>query len=131
MKLIELIYRRETRVPVLALTLATAIGVALVLTRVVFTHNLKYGLLVGNLVLAWIPLVLALLALFSVTILIIALTWETAARNWVIAGVALLYAAGAVWSCRRLKQVVAQSPPPFAATLEEFKKDREWFRKEN
>jgi len=62
MKLIELIYRRETRAPVLALTFATAVGVALVLARVIFTHNLKYGLLVGNLVLAWIPLVLALLA---------------------------------------------------------------------
>ena len=62
MKLIELIFRRETRAPVLALTFATAVGVALVLARVVFSHNLKYGLLVGNLVLAWIPLVLALLA---------------------------------------------------------------------
>jgi uncharacterized membrane protein len=62
MKLIELIYRRETRVPVLALTFATTVGVALVLARVGFTGNLKYGLLVANLVLAWIPLVLALLA---------------------------------------------------------------------
>jgi len=62
MKLVELIYRRETRVPVLALTFATAAGAALVLGRVFFTGNLKYGLLVGNLALAWIPLVFALLA---------------------------------------------------------------------
>jgi uncharacterized membrane protein len=62
MKLIELIYRRETRVPVLALTFATLVGVGLVLARVIVSHNLIYGLLVGNLVLAWIPLVLALFA---------------------------------------------------------------------
>lgn len=62
MKLLELIYRRETRVPVLALTFATIVGVTLVLARVVWAQNLKYALLVGNLVLAWIPLVLSLLA---------------------------------------------------------------------
>ena len=62
MKLIELIYRRETRAPVLALTFASGAGVALVLARVALSGNLKYGLLVGNLALAWIPLVLALLA---------------------------------------------------------------------
>ena len=62
MKLLELIYRRETRMPMVALTFATATAVALVLARVLFTGNLKYGLLVGNLALAWIPLLLALLA---------------------------------------------------------------------
>jgi len=62
MKLIELIYRRETRAPVLALSLASAVGGGLVLARMVFTHNFHYALLVGNLALAWIPLVLALLA---------------------------------------------------------------------
>lgn len=83
--------------------------------------------------LVWVAatVVLALLALFATTILVIALTWETAARNWVIAGVAVLYAGGAAWCFQQLKRVVAQSPPPFAATIEEFKKDRAWFRNES
>jgi uncharacterized membrane protein YqjE len=83
--------------------------------------------------LVWIAaiVVLALLALFTATILIIALTWETAARNWVIAGLALAYAGGAAWCVLTLKRIVAQSPPPFAATIEEFRKDREWFQKKS
>lgn len=83
--------------------------------------------------LVWIAaiVVLALLALFTLTILIIALTWDTAARIWVIAGLAIAYAGGAGWCAVTLKRVITRSPPPFAATIEEFRKDREWFRKEN
>jgi len=83
--------------------------------------------------LVWIAasVVLALLALFTATILVIALTWDTAARNWVIAGLALVYAGGATWCVQQLRRIVAQSPPPFAATIEEFRKDREWFQREN
>lgn len=75
--------------------------------------------------------VLALMALFTGTILIIALTWETAARNWVIAALTALYTGGAAWCLFTLKKLVAQSPPPFSATIEEFKKDREWFQKKS
>lgn len=83
--------------------------------------------------LVWIAaiVVLALLALFTLTILIIALTWDTAARIWVIAALVLAYAGGAARCAFILKRIVAQSPPPFAATIEEFRKDREWFRKES
>ncbi len=83
--------------------------------------------------LVWIAaiVVLALMALFTATILIIALTWDTAARNWVIAGLALAYAGGATWSALALRRFVAQSPPPFEATIEEFRKDREWFQKKS
>lgn len=62
MKLIELLYRRETRSPMLALTFATVVGVALVIARMVFTHNYRYAFLVWNLFLAWLPLIFALMA---------------------------------------------------------------------
>jgi uncharacterized membrane protein YqjE len=78
-----------------------------------------------------VTVVLALLALITGTILIIALTWETAARNWVIALLTLVYAGGAVWCLATLKRLVTQSPPPFAATIEEFRKDRAWFQRKN
>ena len=53
--------RRETAVPMLALTFASAISVALVFARIVWTQKLRYGFLVGNLFLAWLPLLFALL----------------------------------------------------------------------
>jgi uncharacterized membrane protein YqjE len=83
--------------------------------------------------LVWIAVivVLALMALFSGTILLITLTWDTPARVWVIGGLTLTYAGGAAWCLSVLKRIVAQSPPPFAATLEEFRKDREWFQKKS
>lgn len=74
---------------------------------------------------------LGLLALFTGTLLVIALTWGTGARYWVIAGLTLAYGAGAAWGFTSLKRRLAQSPPPFAATLEEFKKDRAWFQEKN
>jgi uncharacterized membrane protein YqjE len=82
---------------------------------------------------AWLAggAVLGLMALFAGTFLLIALTWETAARNWVIAGLALAYSGGATWCLVRLKRMIAASPPPFASTIEEFRKDREWFRRTN
>lgn len=87
--------------------------------------------LMNQLVRLGIITILALMALFTGTCLIIALVWDTAARNWVIAGLTLVYAGGAAWSLAALKRMVSQSPPPFAATIEEFKKDREWFQKRN
>jgi uncharacterized membrane protein len=43
------------------LIFASAISVALVLARIVWTQKLRYGFLVGNLFLAWLPLLFALL----------------------------------------------------------------------
>ena len=62
MRVLNLLYRRDTAAPIYALTFASAAGVALVFTRVLWTHNLRYGFLVWNLLLAWLPLVFALLA---------------------------------------------------------------------
>jgi uncharacterized membrane protein len=48
--------------PMLALAFASAASVALVGARIISTGNLRYGFLVWNLFLAWLPLVFALLA---------------------------------------------------------------------
>lgn len=62
MKLLELLYKRETAAPMLALAFATAVSTALVLARIVWTENLRYAFLVWNLFLAWLPLLFSLLA---------------------------------------------------------------------
>jgi uncharacterized membrane protein len=62
MKLLKLAFKRETAMPMLALTLASATCVALVCARVLWTGNLRYSFLIWNLFLAWLPLGFALLA---------------------------------------------------------------------
>jgi uncharacterized membrane protein len=62
MKLLKLAFRRETAMPMMALTFASGVSVALVIARIVWTGNIRYGFLVWNLFLAWLPLVFALLA---------------------------------------------------------------------
>src|SRR5437879_1897114 len=62
MKLLKLAFRRETAIPMLALTFASGVSVALVLARMVWTGNPRYGFLIWNLFLAWLPLVFSLLA---------------------------------------------------------------------
>jgi uncharacterized membrane protein len=59
---LEWIYRRERAVPMAALTFASAICVALVLARILWTGQPKYFFLVWNLFLALLPLLFALLA---------------------------------------------------------------------
>ena len=55
-------FKRETAVPVLALSFASAVSVALILARVVWTGRLHHGFLAWNLFLAWLPLLFALMA---------------------------------------------------------------------
>jgi len=62
MKFIKIALRRETAMPVLALTFASGVCVSLVVARVIWTGRFHYTFLVGNLFLAWLPLVFALLA---------------------------------------------------------------------
>ncbi len=50
-----------TLAPVLALLFASAVSVALVFARMVWTEHLRYAFLVWNLFLAWLPLLFALL----------------------------------------------------------------------
>jgi len=62
MKLLILLFRRETAIPVAALTFASGVSVALVVARVAWTGRIHYAFLIWNLFLAWLPLVFALLA---------------------------------------------------------------------
>ncbi|SPE52255.1 conserved membrane hypothetical protein [Verrucomicrobia bacterium] len=74
MKLLRLAFRRETAIPVLALSFATGVCVALVGARIAWTGNLRAGFLIWNLFLAWLPLIFALLACDHFE--------EPAGRNW-------------------------------------------------
>ncbi|MBI3851088.1 MAG: DUF1361 domain-containing protein [Verrucomicrobia bacterium] len=62
MKLLKLLYQRETVAPMLAMTFASAVSVALVLARIAWTGQFYYAFLIGNLFLAWLPLIFAVLA---------------------------------------------------------------------
>ena len=62
MKLIKLAFQRETAVPMVALTFASGVCLMLVIARIVWTRELRYGFLIWNLFLAWLPLMFALLA---------------------------------------------------------------------
>jgi uncharacterized membrane protein len=62
MKLFQLMFKRETLVPMLALSFASMVCVALVLGRMVWTRDTHLGFLIWNLFLAWMPMVFAMLA---------------------------------------------------------------------
>src|SRR5215204_6343196 len=62
MKMLNLLFHRDTRSPILALTFASVTAVALVIARIVMTRNIHYGFLIWNLFLAWLPLLFALVA---------------------------------------------------------------------
>src|SRR5437762_12482937 len=62
MKLLKLLFKRETAIPVIALTFASGVSVALVMARIAWTGRFHYAFLVWNLFLAWLPLIFALLA---------------------------------------------------------------------
>jgi len=62
MILLKLAFKRETAIPMLALTFASAVSVALVAARIVWTAKLYYSFLIWNLFLAWLPMLFALLA---------------------------------------------------------------------
>jgi uncharacterized membrane protein len=62
MRVFQLMFKRETAVPMLALSFASAVSVALVLARIVWTREIHYGFLIWNLFLAWVPMVFVLFA---------------------------------------------------------------------
>jgi uncharacterized membrane protein len=80
MKLLKLAFKRETAVPILALSFASAVTVALVAARIIWTRDLIYASLIWNLFLAWVPLVFALLAREEFQLGL--------SRNWKFAGFA-------------------------------------------
>jgi uncharacterized membrane protein len=80
MKLLQLAFRRETALPLLALTFASGACLALVIARIVWTGQLRYAFLGWNLFLAWLPLVFALLACDQYR--------DHTGRNWPFLGLA-------------------------------------------
>jgi uncharacterized membrane protein len=62
MRLLKLAFKRETAMPVLALVFASVVCLALVSARIIITRQIRYVFLAWNLMLAWLPLVFALLA---------------------------------------------------------------------
>lgn len=62
MKWLSAALRREILAPLLAVVFASGVSVALVLARIAWTGHLNYAFLIWNLFLAWLPLVLAVLA---------------------------------------------------------------------
>lgn len=93
-------------------------------------HEERYRLMELVLI-AGICLALGLLALLLFTFTIIVLTWETAARDWVMIGFTLLYAGGFVFMGKMIQARLGEARAPFSATLEEFKKDRECFSRKS
>lgn len=55
-------FKRETLAPMMALIFASCVCILFVLGRIVWTGNYRYIYLAWNLILAWIPLLLALVA---------------------------------------------------------------------
>lgn len=66
-------------------------------------------------------------ALLAGSFLLVVVFWESY-RIAALAGVTLVYAVAATWAIVRLRDLASNSPPPFAATLAEFRKDLEMFR---
>jgi uncharacterized membrane protein len=62
MKVFRLLFQRETVVPMLALTFASAVSVVLVVGRMMWMKDTHYAFLIWNLFLAWMPMLFALLA---------------------------------------------------------------------
>jgi uncharacterized membrane protein len=63
MRLVKFAFKSQTAAPMLALVFASGLSVALVLARVAWTGQLRFGFLIWNLFLAWLPLAFALLAI--------------------------------------------------------------------
>jgi uncharacterized membrane protein len=77
---LKLAFRRETAMPMLALTFASAASVALVVARIVWTGRFGYSFLIWNLFLAWLPMLFALLACETYQ--------STSGRDWRFLGLA-------------------------------------------
>ncbi len=83
MRLLKLALKRETAVPVIAVGFASGVCLVLLLARILWTGNIRYGYLLWNLFLAWVPLALALGACTEYR--------PQALRNWRFIGFAVAW----------------------------------------
>lgn len=74
--------------------------------------------------------VFGLATLLLVAFLVVVIFWDTY-RVAALSGVTLVYALAGTWAFLRFRDVATNSPPPFAATLAEFRKDLEMLRGKN
>jgi uncharacterized membrane protein len=98
--------------PMLALTFASAVSVALVIARIVQTGKLGYTFLVWNLFLAWLPMIFALLACERYR--------RTSARDWhflALAGAWLLFFPNAPYIFTDLIHLTSRFFPHFWVDL--------------
>lgn len=112
MKLLKLALKQETAMPMLALTFASGVSVALILARVVWTGQLRYAFLIWNLFLAWLPLIFALLAHEKYQ--------QGAGRNWrffVLGGTWLLFFPNAPYIFTDLIHLTTRFLPHFWVDL--------------
>jgi uncharacterized membrane protein YqjE len=75
--------------------------------------------------------VFGLLSLMMLSFLIIVVCWDTAARLYVISGWVITYALAAWRVYLSLRRKLENGPTPFSATVDELRKDVEWFRKKS
>ena len=62
MKIFQLMFKRETAVPMLALSFGSMVCVVLVLARMIWMRDTHYAFLIWNLFLAWLPMIFVLYA---------------------------------------------------------------------
>ena len=80
--------------------------------------------------LVWVGLFLlaAVMALVFVSLAIVVACWNTPARIPVVVALAFLYSVASVAVGLKLRRLLTRTTPPFAATLEELRADRECIR---
>jgi uncharacterized membrane protein YqjE len=79
------------------------------------------------LVLGGLAALFSVATLVLVTALVVVFFWDTY-RIAALAGVTAVYAVLAAWAYARFRELASNSPPPFSATIAEFRKDLEMLR---
>lgn len=79
---------------------------------------------------ALVGIVLGMLTLVMATATVVFLFWETSPLTALALGT-LTYAAGTAWAFFALNNRLKAAPRPFADTIAEFDKDREWLQRKD
>lgn len=85
--------------------------------------------LIGVLFLGLAAMMFAMLGLIALTALVAITFWDTTYRWEALAGLTVVYALAAVFCALKARRGLHHGPVVFEATLHEFEKDREMFRK--